>query len=166
MPHSIQYSLLIEGSVLCSYTPASPILLLCFHLGTKASGSCFNIFLEIGSSSHVSLFFFFFIISSKPQSCLQFHSQMKYTKFLVGKISEYLSVLSLLKWLIPHSWKLTPLWASVRPPPPLVSLLPLWAWLHVLFFVHKPLEYYFEQDTQCWPFPSIFSYFFLPSPIK
>lgn len=82
--------------------------------------------------------FLFFTISSKCQSSLQFHSQIAYTRFLVGK---FLNISQFFLYLNEYN-------SSLSPIPPLSSvisvflvfLLPLWSHLNGLAFFTNPLN--------------------------
>lgn len=125
----------------------------------KASGIRFNILLEIGSSSHV---FCFSSLHQKPWSSLRFHSQMKYATSLVGKCSEHLSVLSLLKWLTTYSLKFTLSLAS-EISPFLVFLLPLDHDFMDYSSVTKALNTAIERVSNLSFLPSVFVFLFLYS---
>lgn len=125
----------------------------------KASGIRFNILLEIGSSSHV---FCFSSLHQKPWSSLWFHSQMKYATSLVGKRSEHLSVLSLLKWLTTYSLKFTLSLAS-DVLPFLVFLLPLDHDFMDYSSVTKALNTAIERVSNLSFLPSVFVFLFLYS---
>ena len=112
---------LVHRRLSAASTPLALILLLCLHVRRKTSGICFSIVLEIHSSSHV---FYFFILSSKPTSSLQFYSQMKYTRFLVENIFEQRFMSSFTEMMDKLSLKLPPPLTSVVSPF-VVFLLPL-----------------------------------------